>query len=321
MFIVFEGGDGSGKSTQSKILVESLKAKYPDRDVIWTREPGGTPGAEEIRALLLGGDKDRWSPDTEILLFNAARRDHVEKVIQPALDAGKIVICDRYVGSTIAYQGVRGEALAEKAKRVHKEVIGLNPDITFILDRPAADASVAERGLDRMEEAQEAFKFKTRQQFADMMAKDPTWTGIFVEDKDLASAAIFKTVETALDGKFSRKVFMDEGYVRALNPLCYLGPKVEPRNLLANEVHTDMLSFGRNRDENPFYVAAVVKVEMDEDVADMKSITPVVNGIAVDFLDISREEAETLILERVEADLPELMAKYSGYTTEDPSPN
>ena len=108
LFVTFEGIDGSGKSTQARLLADHLAAQ--GHDVVLTREPGGSPGAEEIRALVLQGDPDRWSAQTEILLFTAARRDHLERTIRPALEAGKIVICDRFADSTRMYQGLsRGD--------------------------------------------------------------------------------------------------------------------------------------------------------------------------------------------------------------------
>ncbi|MEO0693540.1 MAG: dTMP kinase, partial [Pseudomonadota bacterium] len=108
LFVTFEGIDGSGKSTQSRRLAAHLAAL--GRDPVLTREPGGSDGAEEIRRLLVEGDPDRWSPETEILLFTAARRDHLEKKIAPALEAGQVVICDRFADSTRVYQGVtRGD--------------------------------------------------------------------------------------------------------------------------------------------------------------------------------------------------------------------
>ena len=104
LFITFEGIDGSGKSTQSEMLASTLSDQ--GHDIVKTREPGGSVGAEMIRNLLVSGDTDRWSPETEILLFTAARRDPMEKTIQPALDAGKIVICERHAASPRLYQGV-----------------------------------------------------------------------------------------------------------------------------------------------------------------------------------------------------------------------
>jgi len=98
LFITFEGIDGSGKSTQSRLLADHLRAR--GHDVVQTREPGGSPGAEDIRRLLVEGEPGRWSPKTEILLFTAARRDHLERLIDPALADGKIVISDRFADST-----------------------------------------------------------------------------------------------------------------------------------------------------------------------------------------------------------------------------
>ncbi|ETX14934.1 thymidylate kinase [Roseivivax halodurans JCM 10272] len=131
-FLTFEGIDGSGKSTQSRLLAEALRQE--GHDVLLTREPGGSAGAEEIRSLLLHGDPDRWSAETELLLFTAARRDHVERTITPALEAGKIVICDRFVDSTRAYQGITRGDLRSKVDTLHALMIGLEPDLTFLID-------------------------------------------------------------------------------------------------------------------------------------------------------------------------------------------
>jgi dTMP kinase len=131
-FISFEGIDGSGKSTQTKLLKQQLEIL--GYDVILTREPGGSPGAEEIRALVLQGDPDRWSAYTEILLFTAARRDHLERTIQPALDAGKIVICDRFADSTRMYQGLSRGDLRATVDKLHSLVIGVEPDLTLVID-------------------------------------------------------------------------------------------------------------------------------------------------------------------------------------------
>ena len=109
-FITLEGIDGSGKTTQGYILEKELKKI--GKEVIFTREPGGVPGAEEIRKLLVQGEKDRWSNITELLLFFAARRHHFEKILLPAIKAGKIVICDRFTDSTIIYQGRNNLQLA-----------------------------------------------------------------------------------------------------------------------------------------------------------------------------------------------------------------
>ncbi|MEH6654090.1 dTMP kinase [Loktanella salsilacus] len=144
-FITFEGIDGSGKSTQARLLADALRAG--GTDVVLTREPGGSPGAEEIRNLLLTGDTDRWSAMTEILLFTAARRDHLEKTVLPALDAGKIVISDRFADSTRVYQGATRGDLRPTVDALHKLTIGREPDLTFIIDMDPAIA--LRRGLAR----------------------------------------------------------------------------------------------------------------------------------------------------------------------------
>ena len=131
-FISFEGIDGSGKSTQIQKLAEFLEAR--DFDIVITREPGGSKGGEEIRNLLLQGNVDRWSAETEILLFTAARRDHLERVIIPALEEGKIVICDRFTDSTRMYQGLRGENLRNLVDTLNEKVIKFDPDLTIVID-------------------------------------------------------------------------------------------------------------------------------------------------------------------------------------------
>ena len=131
-FITFEGIDGSGKSTQARKLAEHLQAQ--GHDVILTREPGGSEGAEEIRALVLQGEPDRWSAETEILLFTAARRDHLERTILPAIEAGKVVICDRFTDSTRMYQGLSRGDLRGTVDQLHKLMIGREPDMTILID-------------------------------------------------------------------------------------------------------------------------------------------------------------------------------------------
>jgi dTMP kinase len=132
LFISFEGIDGSGKSTQARLLADALKTR--GYDVVLTREPGGSPGAEEIRALVLQGDPDRWSAETEILLFTAARRDHLERTIRPALADGKIVICDRFADSTRMYQGLSRGDLRALVDQLHSLMIGQEPDLTVLID-------------------------------------------------------------------------------------------------------------------------------------------------------------------------------------------
>ena len=132
IFISFEGIDGCGKSTQAKILSEELISCR--HKVLLTREPGGSDGAEEIRNLLLTGNTDRWSAETEILLFTAARRDHLERTILPALENGLAVICDRFSDSTRVYQGVTRGDLRNLVDQLDSAMIPRQPDITVLID-------------------------------------------------------------------------------------------------------------------------------------------------------------------------------------------
>ncbi|WP_422026720.1 dTMP kinase [Roseovarius sp.] len=131
-FITLEGIDGSGKSTQARLLAEALRGQ--GHEVRLTREPGGSPGAEEIRKLVLEGDTDRWSAETEILLFTAARRDHLERVIAPALERGEVVICDRFADSTRMYQGLRSAEGRAMVDQLHDLMIKREPDLTLLID-------------------------------------------------------------------------------------------------------------------------------------------------------------------------------------------
>ena len=131
-FISFEGIDGCGKSTQAKILSEELISC--GHKILLTREPGGSDGAEEIRNLLLTGNTDRWSAETEILLFTAARRDHLERTILPALKNGLAVICDRFSDSTRVYQGVTRGDLRDLVDQLDSAMIPRQPDITVLID-------------------------------------------------------------------------------------------------------------------------------------------------------------------------------------------
>ncbi len=154
-FITFEGIDGSGKSTQARLLADSLRADGVA--VVLTREPGGSPGAEQIRALVLEGDPDRWSPETEILLFTAARRDHLEKTIQPALAAGQVVISDRFADSTRMYQGISRGDRRGMVDQLHALMIGREPDLTFVIDMDPAKGLARARGRQGSEERFEDF--------------------------------------------------------------------------------------------------------------------------------------------------------------------
>lgn len=134
-FVAFEGGEGAGKSTQARLLADALAARGIAH--VLTREPGGTPGAEAIRALLLAPPGEGWDVPAEALLFAAARADHVARLIRPAIEAGKWVICDRFVDSSRAYQGMAG-ALGDEAVRALHAIgsDGLLPDVTVILAAP-----------------------------------------------------------------------------------------------------------------------------------------------------------------------------------------
>jgi dTMP kinase len=137
-FITLEGGEGAGKSTQLRALAAALRAQ--GLEVVETREPGGSEGAEAIRALLLTGDADRWSPRAEALLFAAARADHIEKTIRPALDRGAWVLSDRFLDSSRAYQGM-GKLTDADILTLHRIGSGgFLPDRTFILTLPEAEA-------------------------------------------------------------------------------------------------------------------------------------------------------------------------------------
>ncbi len=133
-FLSFEGIDGSGKSTQLRLLAAALVDK--GFALLTTREPGGSQGAEEIRRLVLEGEPDRWSPETELLLFTAARRDHLEKTIRPALARGEVVITDRFADSTRMYQGLTRGNLRAEVDALHALMIGVEPDLTFLIDIP-----------------------------------------------------------------------------------------------------------------------------------------------------------------------------------------
>ena len=137
IFISFEGIDGAGKSTQARLLAEALRAR--GHVVCHTREPGGSAGAEEIRRLVLEGDADRWSTETELLLFTAARRDHLEKTIRPALARGEVVISDRFADSSRIYQGLTRGDLRDTVDRLHALMIGAEPDVTVLIDIEPAE--------------------------------------------------------------------------------------------------------------------------------------------------------------------------------------
>jgi dTMP kinase len=174
-FISFEGIDGSGKSTQARLLAYRLRAA--GHEVVLTREPGGSPGAEEIRALVLQGDPDRWSAETEILLFTAARRDHLERTILPALARGATVICDRFADSTRMYQGLSRGDLRGIVDRLHAMMIGREPDLTILIDMDPETGLARAKGRQTAEERFEDFGLelqnRMRSGFLDLAAEFP----------------------------------------------------------------------------------------------------------------------------------------------------
>ena len=175
-FITFEGGEGAGKSTQLKRLAARLQSG--GREVVATREPGGSPGAESIRDLVLNGAADRWSPVTETLLMYAARRDHVERVIRPALARGAWVVCDRFADSTRAYQGAAGGTdpglIAAMETFILEET---RPDLTLIFDLPVElglERAVARPGAEmRFESKGIAFHERLRAGFLAIAKAEP----------------------------------------------------------------------------------------------------------------------------------------------------
>ena len=199
-FISFEGGEGSGKSTQLRRLVDRLtETGIP---VIATREPGGTPGADAIRALLVEGDADRWDAVTEALLHFAARRDHLETVIRPALTRGDWVICDRFTDSTMAYQGYGhglGPAFVETLDKL--ATCGIKPDLTVILDiDPQVGLRRAKGRADdetRYESFDAAFHARVRDGFSTIAAGDPDRCVIISADDTEArlADAVWATVQ------------------------------------------------------------------------------------------------------------------------------
>ncbi|MBS9717240.1 dTMP kinase [Pseudohalocynthiibacter aestuariivivens] len=200
VFITFEGIDGSGKSTQARMLAETLRAT--GKDVVLTREPGGSVGAEQIRGLVLEGDPDRWSAETEILLFTAARRDHLEKTIQPALDAGKIVVSDRFADSTRLYQGITRGDLRGVVDTLHGLMIGREPDITFIIDMdPAtglARALSRQTSEERFEDFGEELQKKMRVGFL-AIAKEFSDRCLVVDGNRNADVVAAEVAELALE--------------------------------------------------------------------------------------------------------------------------
>ena len=179
-FITLEGGEGAGKTTQIKLLADALKAG--GLDPIITREPGGSPAAEVIRSLLVEGAVDRWQPMTEALLNFAARLEHVRTTIEPALAAGRWVLCDRFADSTVAYQGYGHDLGRAAIDELHRLVLGyFQPDLTVILDIPVDEGLARARNReqaeasreDRYERMDEGFHQRLRDGFLDIARHNP----------------------------------------------------------------------------------------------------------------------------------------------------
>jgi dTMP kinase len=175
-FITLEGGEGAGKSTQARRLAAALDAR--GQPSLVTREPGGSPGAEDIRKLLVTGEPGRWDAMTETLLVFAARADHIARTIRPALQAGRTVVCDRFTDSTYAYQGAGRGTPRETIRRIESVVLeDFRPDLTLILDLPvtAGLARATARGAaeSRFEQFDVAFHERLRQAFLDIAKRSP----------------------------------------------------------------------------------------------------------------------------------------------------
>lgn len=206
-FISFEGGEGVGKSTQVNLLRDRLVNN--GIDVIVTREPGGSPGAEEVRQLLLTGNPDKWDPMSEVLLFYAARVDHLTRTVQPALTAGKWVISDRYADSTFAYQGAGHGLGADLIQKIHHIATGnFWPDLTLLLDIApedglkralAREAEVSENQReDRFEKMDHGFHRDLRQTFLNRAKADPSRFNVISADGTIEDIAdhIWQTVQS-----------------------------------------------------------------------------------------------------------------------------
>ena len=202
-FITFEGGEGAGKSTQVGRLAARLTAD--GREVVTTREPGGSPGAESIRELVLKGSADRWSPATETLLMYAARRDHIERVIRPALERGAWVICDRFADSARAYQGAAGGVDPKFISALETYILeGTRPDLTLVFDLPAdvgLDRAHARAGAEmRFESKGMAFHERLREGFRAIADSEPERCALIdaTASMDAVEAAVWAAVSERL---------------------------------------------------------------------------------------------------------------------------
>jgi len=202
-FITFEGGEGAGKSTQVQRLAARLRGE--GREVVTTREPGGSPGAESIRDIVLRGDADRWSPTTETLLMYAARRDHVERVIRPAIGRGAWVICDRFADSTRAYQGAAGGVDPAFISALETYILEeTRPDLTLVFDLPAEvglERAHARAGAEmRFESKGMAFHERLRAGFQAIAAAEPGRCAVIdaTASMDAVEAAVWDAIQARL---------------------------------------------------------------------------------------------------------------------------
>lgn len=192
LFISFEGGEGAGKSTQIRILAESLIAR--GLEVVVTREPGGSPGAEAVRHVLLSGAAEPFGVRMEAMLFAAARNDHVEEVIRPALHRGAVVLCDRFLDSSRVYQGTTGNLEPEFIETLQRIAIdGMMPDLTLIFDIPAAEGLARARKRadpgatpDRFEKEELETHEKRREAYLDIALNEPRRCRIVSADQPQA---------------------------------------------------------------------------------------------------------------------------------------
>lgn len=191
-FITLEGGEGAGKSTQARRLAQALAARGVD--CLLTREPGGSPGAEEIRALLVNGEPGRWSAATEALLLTAARRDHLERTVRPALATGRWVVCDRFSDSTLAYQGYGAGLPLDDLRTLFRLALGdFKPDLTLVFDLPVdvglARAGARAGGEDRFERMGRDFHQRLRDGFLAIAAAEPERCAVIDAGADVDAVA------------------------------------------------------------------------------------------------------------------------------------